>query len=71
VVKSCLIPVFKISGCEIITIDGFSQTDEYQDIIQGFRDAGVETCGFCDAGKILAVEVLLNRHPRPSELLCD
>jgi carbon-monoxide dehydrogenase small subunit len=66
VVKSCLIPAFRIRSSEIITLEGFSQTDEYQDIVQGFAEAGLETCGFCDTGKILAAEALLSRNPRPS-----
>ena len=66
VVKSCLIPAFKIQDSEIITIEGFSLTDEYQDIILGFNETGVENCSFCDTGKILAVEALLGRIPRPS-----
>jgi carbon-monoxide dehydrogenase small subunit len=66
VVKSCLIPAFKIRGSEIITLEGFSQTDEYQDIVQGFAEAGLESCGFCDTGKILAAEALLSRNLRPS-----
>ena len=40
VVKSCLIPAFKVRNSEIITIEGFSQTDEYQDIVLGFKEAG-------------------------------
>jgi len=66
VVKSCLIPVFKIEGSEIITIEGFSQTDEYQDIILGFTETGVESCGFCDTSKIMTTEALLSRNQRPS-----
>ena len=65
VVPSCLIPAFRIRGSEIVTIEGFSQTYEYQDIREGFSRAGVETCGFCDTGKILAVETLLERNLRP------
>lgn len=65
VVNSCLIPAFKISGTEIVTIEGFSQTDEYQDIIRGFSEAGVDNCGYCDAGKILTVEALLSKKPHP------
>ncbi|MDR0410495.1 MAG: 2Fe-2S iron-sulfur cluster binding domain-containing protein [Treponema sp.] len=65
VTKSCLVPAFRVHGSEIITIEGFSQDDEYQDIIQGFEQAGVEMCGYCDAGKVLAVEALLSRNPRP------
>ena len=66
VVKSCLIPIFKIKDCEIITIEGFAQTEDYQDIISGFEEAGVENCGFCNTGKILAAETLLSRNTRPS-----
>jgi carbon-monoxide dehydrogenase small subunit len=63
---SCLIPAFRIRGSEIITIEGFSLTDEYQDIVSGFSQAGVECCGYCDSGKILAAEMLLEKLPRPS-----
>jgi len=66
VVKSCLIPAFKIRGCEIITIEGFSQTLDYQDIVLGFSRAGLEDCGFCGTGKILAAEALLGRNKAPS-----
>jgi carbon-monoxide dehydrogenase small subunit len=66
VVPSCLIPAFRIRGSEIITIEGFSKYDEYQDIKEGFAQAGVVTCGYCDAGKILTVETLLGRNMRPT-----
>jgi carbon-monoxide dehydrogenase small subunit len=66
VVPSCLVPAFQIRNSEIITIEGFSQTDEYQDVIAGFTRAGVECCGYCDSGKILAASALLERIPRPS-----
>ena len=65
IVKSCLIPVFKVKGSEVITIEGFSQTEEYEDIVIGFAEAGVYMCGFCDAGKILAAEALIGRNNRP------
>jgi len=67
VIKSCLIPAFKISDSEIITIEGFSQTVEYSDIVNAFAQSGVENCGFCDAGKILAAEALLSKNLRPSK----
>ena len=67
VVKSCLIPAFKIRDSEIITIEGFSQSDEYQDIIRGFAEAGVLNCGFCNTGKIMAAEALLGKNQSPEE----
>ena len=66
VVKACLVPAFKIRDSEIITIEGFSQTDEYEDIIRAFTEAKAESCGFCDTGKILTMEALLNRNAEPS-----
>lgn len=63
---ACFIPAFRIRGSEIITIEGFSQTDEYQDIMTGFAQANTENCGYCDTGKILAAWALLERKERPS-----
>jgi carbon-monoxide dehydrogenase small subunit len=62
---ACLVPAFRIRGCEIITIEGFSQTDEYQDIMTGFAQANFENCGYCGTGKILTAEALLERKERP------
>jgi carbon-monoxide dehydrogenase small subunit len=66
VMPSCFIPAFRIRGSEVITIEGFAQTDEYQDIMEGFARGGLENCGYCDAGKILAAETLLGWNLRPS-----
>jgi carbon-monoxide dehydrogenase small subunit len=64
---ACLIPAFKIRGCEIITIEGFSQTDDYQDIIKGFTQAKMENCDFCATGKILCAAALLGRKESPGK----
>jgi carbon-monoxide dehydrogenase small subunit len=67
VTLSCLIPAFKIKGSEIVTIEGFSQTDEYEEILTGFRHVHLGNCGYCEAGKILCTEALLERNPNPSK----
>ena len=64
---ACLIPAFRLDGSEIITIEGFSQTDEYHDIKNGFHQANMKACGYCETGKILCIEALLERSPRPSK----
>jgi carbon-monoxide dehydrogenase small subunit len=61
IVPSCLIPAVMAEGAEIVTIEGFSKTVEYEDIVQGFAQAGVKTCGFCDNAKILAAEAFLSQ----------
>ncbi|MDP3176813.1 MAG: 2Fe-2S iron-sulfur cluster-binding protein [Spirochaetaceae bacterium] len=65
-VPSCLVPAFRARGREIVTFEGFSQTDEYKDISEGFAGAGVETCGFCRNSKIMAVAALLEHEARPT-----
>ena len=67
VIPACLIPAFKIRGSEVITIEGFSQTNEYQEITYGFEQAKLVNCGYCDAGKILCAEALLDKTPNPSK----
>jgi len=64
---ACLIPAFKIRASEIITIEGFSQTIEYQEIMSAFAEAHLGNCGYCEAGKVLCTEALLDRIPEPSK----
>jgi len=63
---ACLIPAFRLRNSEIVTIEGFSVTDEHQDIVSGFDEAGLEDCGYCRTGKILATGALMGRSKRPS-----
>ena len=67
IVLSCLIPAFVLKGRSIITLEGFSQTDEYKDIIQGFREAKYYPCSYCKGGKILVIHALLRTLPVPTE----
>ena len=64
----CLIPAFSLRGSEVITIEGFSHTSEYHDIVEGFEQAKLETCGYCLTSKILHTEALLERIKRPSRM---
>ena len=66
VVHACLVPAFRLRGGEVITIEGFSQTVEGRDIIAGFAQANLQSCGFCDAGLILNAGALLEKNSRPS-----
>jgi len=64
---ACLIPAFKIGGSEIVTIEGFMQTIEYQEIVTAFAEEHLGNCGYCEAGKILCAEALLEKNPSPSK----
>jgi carbon-monoxide dehydrogenase small subunit len=60
------VPAFSVRGKEVVTIEGFTQTEDFRDISEGFKAAGVETCGFCEAPKIMIAAALLERRPRPT-----
>jgi carbon-monoxide dehydrogenase small subunit len=62
---ACSIPMFHVRGSEIVTLEGFIQTLEYEDMKKGFAKAHAETCGFCDAAKVFAIEATLDINPKP------
>ncbi len=64
---SCMIPAFAVRGKEVVTIESFSQTKEFKDIMNGFRKAGLEVCGFCAPGKVFATHALIERVPAPTD----
>ncbi len=66
-VPSCLIPVGAARGSSIITLEHFSKTADYDDIMKGFKQAGAQLCGYCNAGKVFAVYALMERVYRPSK----
>lgn len=67
---SCMLPMFKVSGRRVTTIDSFLESPEYRDIELGFRRAGIEPCRFCVAGKVLTTYEIIRRvrRPDPEEL---
>lgn len=67
-VNSCLIMVTAIEGREVLTLEGFKETQRFQALKQGFKKAGSVQCGFCTSGFILAAEALLSVNPHPTEI---
>lgn len=55
-VPSCMIPVALVDGKRIMTLEYFSKHRMYQSIVEGFKKADIELCGFCDAGKVFAAK---------------
>ncbi len=66
-VTSCIIPIGAVDGDEIITIEGFRDTEKGKCIIEAFADGGAVQCGFCIPGMVLAAEALLEKNPQPDE----
>lgn len=65
-VPACTLPVGLTINQEIITLEYFSKTDEYNCIMKGFTKAGIKLCGYCNAGKILAAASILENKQKPT-----
>ncbi|MBQ6921026.1 MAG: (2Fe-2S)-binding protein [Bacilli bacterium] len=66
-VNSCLCPVINAANKNVMTIEGFRETNEYRVIADAFADRGGSQCGFCTPGMILVTYALLKKNPNPSE----
>jgi len=65
-VSSCIIPAFAARHKIIITIEGFSQTKEFSDILTGFKEAGVHLCTYCAPARVLSTAYMLRKHIVPT-----
>lgn len=66
-VNACLIPAATLEGRQVLTIDGFRQTERFRVISEAFAEAGSVQCGFCTPGMVMAAEGLLRTIPQPTE----
>jgi aerobic-type carbon monoxide dehydrogenase small subunit (CoxS/CutS family) len=61
-----LIPIGKIDGCKITTIEGLKKEGELHPIQQAFIDEWAFQCGYCTPGMIISAWVLLKHNPNPT-----
>jgi carbon-monoxide dehydrogenase small subunit len=64
--NSCLIAIGTVAGREVLTIEGFRETERFKLLETAFSEAGAVQCGFCTPGMLLAAEALLRQNPKPS-----
>ena len=65
--NSCLTPLANVRGKEVLTLEGFRESERYRVLEECFGKAGAVQCGFCTPGMIMAAEALLQAHPQPTE----
>ena len=67
-VKSCIYPVMKARGKEILTIEGLQQKDgTLHPLQESFLDHFAVQCGYCTSGMIMGAKALLEENPHPTE----
>jgi carbon-monoxide dehydrogenase small subunit len=65
-VLSCLLPVMKAQGREVVTVEGLGRDDELHPLQQAFIEKGAVQCGYCTPGMIMSAKALLDENPQPS-----
>lgn len=63
---SCVTPVNKVKGREILTIEGIGTPEHPHPLQKAFVAAGAVQCGFCTPGMIVAAKALLDKNPNPT-----
>jgi len=65
--NSCLVAVGSVSNHSVTTIEGFSESEQFEVLAAAFAKVGAVQCGFCIPGMVLAAESVLAQNASPSE----
>ena len=64
--NSCILPVFLLDGCSVITVEGMELSqDELDPIQESFVRCNASQCGFCTPGFIMATASLYEKKAQP------
>ena len=61
--KSCLIPISKVQGAEVITVEGLADKD-LTPVQKAFHKSGAVQCGYCIPGMVMAATAALKENPQ-------
>ncbi len=64
-VNSCLVPLGKVQGHNIETIEKLSKGEKLNIIQEKFVEKGAVQCGFCTPGMVMSAYALLKSNPQP------
>lgn len=61
-VLSCLVPAFEIRGKNIVTLESFQTTKDYQDIEKAYSIVKARPCPSCFAARTLLIQSLVSMN---------
>jgi len=67
-VKSCNLPVKKIEGAEVMTVEGLAKGTELHPVQKAISESGAIQCGFCTPGIVMELYGLLEEKPDASQM---
>jgi aerobic-type carbon monoxide dehydrogenase small subunit (CoxS/CutS family) len=65
--RSCQLPMEKVAGAEVLTIEGLADGDELHPLQQAFVEHDALQCGFCTPGMIMNAYGLLQDEKAPTK----
>ncbi|MDR1277410.1 MAG: 2Fe-2S iron-sulfur cluster binding domain-containing protein, partial [Treponema sp.] len=65
-VRSCVTPLSKLAGKQVITLEGLSPREK-EVYAFAFAEAGAVQCGFCIPGMVMSAKALLDANRDPGE----
>ena len=69
--RSCTLPISKLAGRRVVTIEGLAQGERLHPVQRAWIDLQVPQCGYCQGGQILAAVALLRKYPQPTDRQID
>jgi len=66
-IQSCLVPMFRTPGADIITEEGLREKEEYKDLLAAFAEADYHPCDYCRPSTMLIAYSILERSLEPKE----
>jgi len=66
-VCACMVPVGRLGGAQILTVEGLKEDPAYRRLQQAFHHYGAAQCGICTPGMLISAAALLTETPTPSE----
>lgn len=67
-VKSCNLPVKKVAGAEIVTVEGLAHGTDLHPVQKSISESGAIQCGFCTPGIVMELYGLLEANPDASQV---
>ena len=66
-INSCCVAMGAIDGKNVVTLEGFRETEKFAVLDKAFASVSAVQCGFCIPGMVLAAESVLSKNANPSE----
>ncbi|MDR1043070.1 MAG: (2Fe-2S)-binding protein [Clostridiales Family XIII bacterium] len=66
-VNSCMVAMGRVDGSEVVTIEGYRETERFKALDSAYAKYSAVQCGYCIPGMVLASEAILSKNPHPTD----